>query len=94
MWKPTRIAHTSATCIDLFITNRPNLILDIKVSPSFCSDHCPVSIDINIKTSKEQCYKRTIRKYDQADYNSKARIGVFSLKIKLSMRTTLISFLF
>jgi hypothetical protein len=70
VWKPTRITHTSATCIDLFITNRPNLILDIKVSPSFCSDHCPVSIDINIKTSKEQCYKRTIRKYDQADYNS------------------------
>jgi hypothetical protein len=29
-----------------------------------------VSVDINIKTSKEQCYKRTIKKYDQADYNS------------------------
>jgi hypothetical protein len=64
-----RITHTSATCIDLFITNRPNLVLDIKVSPNFCSDHCPVSVDINIKTSKEHSYKRTIRKYDQADYN-------------------------
>jgi hypothetical protein len=58
------------TRIDLFITNRRNLVLDIKVSPNFCSDHCPVSVDINIKTSKEQCYKRTIRKYAQADYNS------------------------
>jgi radical SAM superfamily enzyme len=55
--------------VDLLITNRPNLVLDIKVSPNFCSDHYPVSVDINIKTSKEQCYKRTIRKYDQADYN-------------------------
>ena len=64
------LPNTSATCIDLFIINRPNLILDIKVSPNFCSDHCPISVDINIKTSKEQCYKRTIRKYDQADYNS------------------------
>jgi hypothetical protein len=70
VWEPTRITHTSATCIDLFITNRPNLVLDIKVSPNFCSDLCPISVDINIKTSKEQCYKRTIRKYDQADYNS------------------------
>jgi hypothetical protein len=31
VWEPTRITHTSATCINLFITNRPNLILDIKV---------------------------------------------------------------
>jgi endonuclease/exonuclease/phosphatase family metal-dependent hydrolase len=62
VWEPTHITHTSATCIHLFITNRPNLILDIKVPPNFCSDHCPVSVDINIKTSKEQCYKRTIRK--------------------------------
>jgi hypothetical protein len=23
VWEPTRITHTSATCIDLFITNRP-----------------------------------------------------------------------
>jgi hypothetical protein len=70
VWEPTRITQTSATCIDLLIRNRPNLMLDIKVSPKFCSDHCPVSVDIHIKTSKEQCYKRTIRKYDQADYNS------------------------
>ena len=70
VWEPTRITHTSATCIDLFITNKPNLVLDIKVSPTFCSDNCPVSVEINIKSSKEQCYKRTIGKYDQADYNS------------------------
>jgi hypothetical protein len=30
VWEPTRITHTSATCVDLFIINRPNLILDIK----------------------------------------------------------------
>ena len=51
VWEPTRITHTSATCVDLFIVNRPNLILDIKVSQNFCSDQCPVSVDINIKSS-------------------------------------------
>ena len=35
VWEPTHITHTSATCIDLLITNRPNLVLDIKVSPKF-----------------------------------------------------------
>ena len=44
--EPTRITDTSATCLDLFITNRPNLILSVNVLPNFCSDHCPVSVDI------------------------------------------------
>ena len=68
--EPTRITSTSATCIDLIITNRPNLILDVNVLPNFCSDHCPVSVDINIKTSKQMCYKRKVKKYDHADFNS------------------------
>jgi len=42
--EPTRITPSSATCIDLLVTNRPNLILNVAVSSNFCSDHCPVQL--------------------------------------------------
>ena len=47
--EPTRITPSSATCIDLLVTNRPNLILNVDVSSNFCSDLCPVSADVNVK---------------------------------------------
>ena len=55
--EPTRITDTTSTCIDLFITNRPNLISNINISSNFCSDHCPVRVDIDMKTYKHRCYK-------------------------------------
>jgi hypothetical protein len=39
-----RITPSSATCIYLLVTNRPNLILNVAVSSNFCSDHCPVQV--------------------------------------------------
>jgi hypothetical protein len=36
----------------------------------FCSDHCPVNADVNVKVNKQLCFKRIIKKYDQADYAS------------------------
>ena len=68
--EPTRITPSSATCIDLQVTNRPNLILNVAVSSNFCSDHCPVNADVNVKVNKQLCFKRIIKKYDQADYAS------------------------
>ena len=68
--EPTRITDTSATCIDLFVTNRLNFILDVRVLPNFCSDHCPVKIEVSMKISKQKSYKRKIRKYEQADFAS------------------------
>ena len=68
--EPTRITPSSATCIDLLVTNRPNLILNVAVSSNFCSDHCPVSADVNVKVNKQLCFNRIIKKYDQADYAS------------------------
>ena len=68
--EPTRITDSSATCIDLFVTNRPNFIADVNILSNFCSDHCPVSAEINVKVGKQLCYKRKIRKYDRADFVS------------------------
>ena len=68
--EPTRITDSSATCIDLFVTNRPNFIADVNILSKFCSDHCPVSAEINVKVGKQLCYKPKIRKYDRADFVS------------------------
>ena len=63
--EPSWITPSSATCIDLLVTNRPNLILnvDVHVSSNFCSDHCPVSPDVNVRVNKQLCFKRIIKKY-------------------------------
>ena len=68
--EPTRITPSSATCIALLVTNRPNLILNVDISSNFCSDHCPVSADVNVKVNKQLCFKRIIKIYDKADYAS------------------------
>ena len=68
--EPTRITPSSATCIALLVTNRPNLILNVDISSNFYSDHCPVSADVNVKVNKQLCFKRIIKIYDQADYAS------------------------
>ena len=61
----TRITPTSSTCIDLIITQTPQVIKSIE--PEICSDHCvPCAIVIN-NTSTNYSFKRTLYNYDKSD---------------------------
>ncbi len=45
---PTRVTSTSATLLDLVITNNPYIILTKSVVPQLISDHDLISIMVNI----------------------------------------------
>ena len=64
----TNFTTTPGTCIDLVLTNNRNTVKSVEVLSPFCSSHSPVTAEINFKINKEYSYKRTIRKYDSADY--------------------------
>lgn len=66
--KPTRITPTSATTIDLIITNTPELALNSDVIPHCIADHDLITTTINI--SKPKCSPtlktfRDLSKYDK-----------------------------
>ena len=68
VWEATNFTTTPGTCIDLFLTNNRNTVKSVEVLSPFCSSHAPVSAEINFKVHKEYSFKRTIRKYDSANY--------------------------
>ena len=68
--EPTRVTNTSSTCLDLIITNHDAIITDSNVLPPFNSDHCTVTAEITFKTFKSQAYKKTIWKYEEANFQS------------------------
>ena len=62
--EPTR----GINLLDLIITNKPNFILDHKVCDPFDNiDHCPLYGAFNIYVSKETCYRRLIRSYNDSN---------------------------
>lgn len=67
--EPTHFTETSSSCIDLLITNRPNIISEHNVLTPICSNHSVVECEINFIIPKMTAYKRTVRKYDDADYD-------------------------
>ena len=67
--EPTRVTNTTSTCIDLLLTNHKSIINNSQVLPPFNSDHSKITAEITYKTYKAQAYKKTIRKYEEADKN-------------------------
>ncbi len=66
--KPTRVTCTSATLLDMIITNRPNLVLTQSVVPQVISDHDLISIKANFRKPKRQPDSKTFRHLDKYEY--------------------------
>ncbi len=64
--KPTRVPPTSATLLDVVITNMPNIISDSYVIPGVVADHDLIGVSVDIGKPKRQPVtktKRDIRNY-------------------------------
>ena len=61
----TRITPTSSTCIDLIITQTPQVIKSIE--PEICSDHCVPCATVISNTNTNYSFKRTLYNYDKLD---------------------------
>ena len=59
--KPTRITPTSATLIDVIITNKPDIIINTDVIPHPIADHDLISATLNITKPKFPRKIKTIR---------------------------------
>ena len=66
--EPTRITSTSQTCLDQIITNMPNFLKNVTVSPPVSTnDHYTVRGEFNFKLPKEQSYTRLTWQYTEGD---------------------------
>ena len=65
---PTRTTSTSATLIDVIITNKPELVLLADVIPSVIADHDLVTVTANISKPKRTLITKTVR--DFSNYNA------------------------
>ena len=64
---PTRITATTATCLDLIITQSPHIIHHTDVTPAFCSDHSVPVVHLKQHTPRNFNFKRTIYNYGKLD---------------------------
>ncbi len=66
--KPTRITPTSATLLDVVITNKPHIVLSSDVIPHYVAYHDLITITINIRKPKFSTTLTTfwdLRHYDK-----------------------------
>ena len=69
--EPTRITNVLATILDQIITNSPNFVKDISVTPPISTnDYCTVRVCLNFKIKKESAYQRTVSNYKEANFFS------------------------
>ena len=59
--KPTRVTSTSATLLDLIITNEPNHVIEKCVIPQVIADHDLVGIKVNLRKPKHEPVVKTFR---------------------------------
>ncbi len=59
--EPTRVTPTSASLLDLVITNSPNLVINKDVVPQVIADHDLISIFVNISKPKRKPLMKTFR---------------------------------
>ena len=59
--KPTRITENSRTLLDLFITNKPDMVNYSDVVPGLVADHEQITVKINIRKPKRQPVIKTFR---------------------------------
>ena len=70
--EPTNIRRESMTCIDLIITDQPNIFMEYGLHPSL-DDHCQHQIvfgELNISLPCPPPYKRTVWDYSKSDIQS------------------------
>ena len=70
---PTRITPTTATILDQFVSNCPELISDIEViDPISTCDYCPITASLKFKNNfaKKAAYSRHIWQYDKVDFSA------------------------
>jgi len=65
--EPTRVTNTTSTCLDLILTQSPQLVTHCEVLPEICSDHRVPCIYILNSLRKIKSIKRTIYNYSQID---------------------------
>ena len=65
--EPTRITEQTSTCIDLIITQSPDIVSSVSVLPAICSDHSVPFVSVKNTVVKEQPFKRTIFNYNKLD---------------------------
>ena len=70
--EPTHFSGNSATCIDLVVTNQPNIINDCSIKPSLHSTchHQINHVEVNIINPPLPSYKRKIWHYNRANTNA------------------------
>ena len=64
---PTRITNNTATCLDLVITQSPDMIKTTEVLPPFCSDHSVPCAVLKQSVHRQSSFQRMIFNYDQLD---------------------------
>jgi uridine kinase len=66
--EPTHYTDNNATLIDIVATTSADLIEHFEVTTPSLSNHCDLSILINIETPKNECFARKVYKYTEADW--------------------------
>ena len=68
--EPKRITSSSQTILDQILTNAPNFMSDISVSPPVSTnDHCTISARANFKIHKKEPFYRHIWLFKNTDFN-------------------------
>jgi hypothetical protein len=68
--EPTRITESTSTTLDQIITNAPNFVSSITVTPPISTnDHCTVAACLNFKVKNEPAYERIIWQYKNANFD-------------------------
>ena len=68
--QPTRITDRASTILDQFITNIPDFVTSISVSPPVSSnDHCTIEMKLLFRVRKIRAYKRLMWDFKNADFD-------------------------
>ncbi len=68
--KPTRITPTSATLLDVIITNKLHIVLSSDMIPHYVADHDLITITVNIRKPKFSTTLKTFRDLSHCDKNT------------------------
>ena len=85
--EPTHFSGNAATCVDLVVTNQPNIINDCSIEPSLHSTchHQINHVEVNINNPPLPSYKRKIWHYNRANTNAiKKSMSEFDWKKQLN----------
>ena len=68
--EPTRITENTQTCLDQILTNAPNFVTNVAVSPPISTnDHCTISCKLNFKITNKSTYLRNIWLFSKTNFN-------------------------